>query len=435
MKPNITELIVNQDKCIGCGVCDAICPVNVLDMQFNIIGMYEPKESEGCLVKCTLCIDVCPFVETNKTEKELAKELYSKQENILFHQDLGYYASTHEVHKKEINDRLQSASGGAGHAVLKALLELKKVDRIITVEPNDDSDKLFKFSVFKTSDELQKTRGSIYYPTELSEVLDFIISNDGTYALTVLPCFAKAIRLAQEKNHKLRKRIKLIIGLVCGQMKTKEFTHELARSALGTDRLSSVKYRVKQPSEPASNFAFEFISKENGSVGRLSWTAQLDGPAKLWGSRAFTPMACNNCTDVFAHCADLVLMDAWLPEYSKDYRGHTLVISRSKEITDFLEKLSDIQLHPITAKKVLLSQQAVVDNKNAVALGTKNFFLSQTTKMRLIIQQLTLQDYENNKDEIRYLYQKIEKLNKIKGTLMLPKRIVSKIYRMLKGTR
>ena len=68
MRPNITELIVQQDKCIGCGVCDTICPVDVLDMQFNTIGMYEPKESEGCLAKCTLCIDVCPFVETNKTE-------------------------------------------------------------------------------------------------------------------------------------------------------------------------------------------------------------------------------------------------------------------------------------------------------------------------------------------------------------------------------
>jgi coenzyme F420-reducing hydrogenase beta subunit len=258
---------------------------------------------------------------------------------------------------------------------------------------------------------------------------------EGTYAVTALPCFAQAIRLAQAKNHKLRKRIKLIIGLVCGQMKTKEFTHELARNALGTDRLSSVKYRVKQPNEPASNFAFEFISKENGSVGRLSWTAQLDGPAKLWGSRAFTPMACNNCTDVFAHCADLILMDAWLPEYIKDYRGHTLVISRTHEMTNFLETLSDMEMHPISAKKVLLSQQAVVDNKNAVALGSNNFFLSKTTKIRLEIQQLSLIDYEKNKDEIMFLYQKIATLNKIKGIVMLPKRVVFKLFRILQDRR
>jgi coenzyme F420-reducing hydrogenase beta subunit len=434
MRPNITELIVQQDKCIGCGVCDTICPVNVLDMQFNAIGMYEPKESDGCLDKCTLCIDVCPFVETNKTEKELAKELYGKQENISFHNDLGFYTSTHEVHKKELSDRLESASGGAGNSILNALLESKAVDAVLSVEPNEDVDKLFKFSVFKNSEELQKTRGSVYYPTELSEVLDYVTKNDGSYAITALPCFANAIRLAQEKNHKLRKRIKFIIGLVCGQMKTKEFTHTLARNAIKTDRLEYVKFRVKQENEPATNFAFEFKGKV-GSVGRLSWTAQLDGPARLWGSRAFTPMACNSCTDVFAHCADIVLMDAWLPEYSRDYKGHTLVISRTKEVTNFLETLSDIELHPISAKKVLLSQQAVVDNKNAVALGTKSFFLTKTTKIRLQIQKLSLEGYEKNKVEIQALSQKIDKIHKIKGILMLPKRIVSKIYRVLKGTR
>ena len=37
-------------------------------------------------------------------------------------------------------------------------------------------------------------------------------------------------------------------------------------------------------------------------------TAQLDGPAKLWGSRMFTPNACNSCVDTFALCADLVVM-------------------------------------------------------------------------------------------------------------------------------
>jgi coenzyme F420 hydrogenase subunit beta len=187
MKPNIIELIVNQDKCIGCGVCDTICPVNVLSMQFNDIGMYEPEETEGCLNKCTLCIDICPFVETNKTEKELAKDLYSKEGEIQFHKDLGYYISTYVAHKKEMVDRLKSASGGAGHSILNRLLETKMVDAVLSVESNENPDKLFKFSVFKKTEELQQNRGSVYYPTEISEVLDYVIQNEGIYAITALP--------------------------------------------------------------------------------------------------------------------------------------------------------------------------------------------------------------------------------------------------------
>jgi len=73
MSFNIIHTTVLKDQCIGCGTCDAVCPVDVLKMDFNSIGMYEPVESEGCLDKCTLCMDACPFVEENKDEKELAK--------------------------------------------------------------------------------------------------------------------------------------------------------------------------------------------------------------------------------------------------------------------------------------------------------------------------------------------------------------------------
>jgi coenzyme F420-reducing hydrogenase beta subunit len=222
-------------------------------MSFNSIGLYQPFEQEGCLDKCTLCIDVCPFVKSNKSEKEIAQQLYQNENNVNHHNDLGYFVQTYEIYKKDTDDRLQSASGGAGHALLKALLESQKVDAVLSVEPNDDPEKLFKFSVFSSSLELEKTKGSVYYPTELSEVLEYVMKNEGNYAVTILPCYATAIRLAQEKNHKLRKRIKYLVGLVCGQMKTKAFTHALAKNALGTDRLKSVKYRVnKKMNQPVT---------------------------------------------------------------------------------------------------------------------------------------------------------------------------------------
>ena len=435
MSFNIIKTTVLENNCIGCGICDAICPVDVLKMDFNSIGMYEPKEVEGCLDKCTLCMDSCPFVSENPNEKELAKKLFEKEENSIFHKDLGYFVNTYEVHKKDINERLKSASGGAGHSILKNLLEQKLVDTILTVESNNDPDKLFKFSSFKEVKELEKIRSSIYYPTEMSEVLDFVMKNDGRYAITTLPCFAKAIRLAQEKNSKLRKRIKFIIGLVCGQMKSKEFTHTLAKSLIGTDRLESIKYRVKDESQPASNFSFEFRGIQNKQQERISWTSKMDGPAKLWGSRAFTPNACNSCTDVFAHCADIVLMDAWLPEYMNDYKGHTLVLSRTNEISAVLEKSQDIESKKINYYKAFLSQKPVVDNKNAVALGSKNIFVNKINKIKFEIQKLSNENYEKNKNTINLLFNKIEKIRKINSFLNLPKKIFLKINRVLKGTK
>lgn len=428
MRPNITELVVEKDICIGCGACDAICPVDVLRMDFNSVGLYQPFESDGCLDKCTLCIDICPFVEENKSEKEIAKALYSDKEEIQFHSDLGYFTDTYEVHKKELNDRLKSAAGGAGHALLEYLLEEKIIDTVLSIESNNDVDKLFKFTTFKNKTELESVRGSVYYPTEMSEVLEYVMKNDGTYAITALPCYAKAIRLAQEKNSKLRKRIKIVIGLVCGQMKTKEFTHTLAKDVLGTDRLKSVGYRIKQENKYAVNFAYEFVAEKNGLKGSID-RANIN----LWESRAFTPNACNSCSDVFAHCADVVLMDAWLPEYIKDYRGHTLVIARTNEIKNMLENIQSIEVKKIDHKKVFLSQKPVVDNKNAIFYGSKNIFINKINKIKLQIQKLSNEDYEQHKTKIEWLLMRIKKIEKIHRVVNLPKRVVSKIYRILRG--
>ena len=426
MNFNIIQTTVSKNNCIGCGICDAICPVNVLKMDFNSKGMYEPIESEGCLDKCTLCMDACPFVSENPNEKELAKKIYQDEKNSQFHQDLGHFVDTFEVHKKDINDRLKSASGGAGHSILKNLLEQNLVDTILTVESNNDPDKLFKFSSFKEVKELEKVRGSIYYPTEMSEVLDYVMKHDGRYAITTLPCFAKAIRLAQNKNSKLRKRIKFVIGLVCGQMKSKEYAHTLAKDAIGTDRLKKVNFRIKQEEKSAINFGLEFTNIDNTNKGILF---NQDLPSKLWGARAFTPNACNSCTDVFAHCADLVLMDAWLPEYKKDYRGHTLVISRTNEISYILKNSKDIKVKKIDFKKVFLSQINVVRNKNAIYYGSKNLFTQNINNVKLEIQKLSNEGYDKNKVNIDLLLKKIQKI------VMLPKRVISKIYRIVKGKK
>ncbi len=431
MRPNITELIVEKDKCIGCGVCDTICPVNVLKMDFNSIGNYQPFESEGCLDKCTLCLDVCPFIEDNDDEYEIARKLYSNIDNIKYDDSLGYFINTYEIHKQNDSERLASASGGAGNWFQKLLFESNQVDYILTVEANDDSDKLFKFSVFNNSNELDKSRGSVYYPTEISEVLDYVMMNNGSYAITALPCYAKAIRLAQSKNHKLKKRIKYIIGLVCGQMKSKYFTEELGEIALGKGELLSVKYRVKQPEKPSSDYAFNFTNIDNKTKS-LTWSSS---PSKFWTSRMFTPNACNFCTDVFALNADIVLMDAWLPEYTKDYKGHTLVIVRTPEIDDLLKDGKNASIKEFDYSDVYKSQKNVVLNKNNYVFGNKNYLINKIVNYRKEIQYLSNHNYTKNKREIDLIFKKIRIMQQLVNIKTLPIRVIKKIYRMIKGSR
>ncbi len=410
MRPNITERVVQTDTCIGCGVCDAICPVNVLEMAFNSTGHLQPFEIEGCLTKCTLCLDVCPFIDDNPNEHEIAKQHYGTIENIDFHSQMGYLTGSYLLYAKEETQRLQSASGGAGYWLCCKLLENNIVDQIIAVEPHDDPQKLFKFSIFNTPKELKNARGSVYYPVDLSEMLEYIMTHDGRYAITVLPCYATAIRLAQKRNIKLRKRIKVLIGLVCGQMKTKAFTDTLGKIALPEESIAKVQYRFKQFDKPANEYAFRFV----GTTGKevfLTWSSH---PTQFWSYRMFTPNACNSCTDVFALDSDIVLMDAWLPEFTHDYRGHTLVIVRDPILNNLMKGDEKVHIEPFDEERVYQSQERIVIQKHNVVYGSKDWIENRMINYKKEIQAISHQGYEKHKNKIKRILFKIKILEKIK---------------------
>ncbi|MBR4742464.1 MAG: 4Fe-4S binding protein [Desulfovibrio sp.] len=52
MAYNVT---VNQEKCVGCGECVDVCPVEVYELQD---GKSTPVKSEECL-GCESCVEVC----------------------------------------------------------------------------------------------------------------------------------------------------------------------------------------------------------------------------------------------------------------------------------------------------------------------------------------------------------------------------------------
>ena len=77
-------------------------------------------------------------------------------------------------------------------------------------------------------------------------------------------------------------------------------------------------------------------------------------------NRWFTPNACNYCDDVFAECADVTCMDAWLPEYSKDSRGTSLMLVRSPLVERVISRGQGAQLEHISIDHVVRSQGGVL---------------------------------------------------------------------------
>ncbi len=294
----------------------------------------------------------------------------------------------------------------------------------------ENSVPLFKFSVIKNAGELTRARSSTYYPLTLEAVLKEMSRREGRYAISALPCFAKALRLAASKNPRLKSRINFIIGLVCGQGKGTGFTHKLADLAFKEcKQLAAVNYRYKIAGKSAMSFGFKFRATD----GSEAIDDRSSSAFAYWSSRAFTPLACNACTDVFAKCADVVLMDAWLQSEMSEWRGTSLVITRAAQIDALFSQPTkqareEIFRERISAAEVQRSQKSQVECKNEIFYGAKNPLRRYILRQKLQIQRYSATHFDCD-DFIAARLKKIAAANKVLALLALPKIAAYKIYR------
>lgn len=450
MRSTVITSTIENDLCIGCGMCAALCPKGSLEMKWNRFGEYTPTEITPCEKECGMCLKVCPFIDNDDNEDTIGKRLYGPIPGMKHRIETGYYLSAYVGYADE-EHRSKGASGGMATWLLEELLEKKIVDHVICVAPNNDSEKLFSFKIFNSPEDVRSCAGSAYYPVEMSEVVKQILETQGKYAIIGHPCFIKAIRLAQARNKKLDERIVVTLGLVCGQLKNKYFTDYIAKLAGVNGKVAEVRYRGKSLGNLTSNYYYSFINYDRDEK-RIFWN---DGISEAWVNRWFTPKACNYCDDIFAECADLTCMDAWLPEYSQDIRGTSMILVRSPMIAQMIDdgiSSHKVFLDAIPIEKVLQSQEGVAaikrqhlayrlyldlqsgfkaPQKRVVSTRMKNPFLRREIVLKELMRKLSRDHWSleepNLEQFINVMQPYLNQINRGKGILkfiVLPLQII-----------
>jgi coenzyme F420-reducing hydrogenase beta subunit len=351
--------------CSGCGVCAESCPTDTARMVFDPApGSFIPvKLGNACGNPCIVCEKTCPFMDHAPTTTSLTRALYGgfggmRQDDVLGYY-LGAYAGYSEPH------RLKSASGGLLTWTLERLLEQQEVTGIACVGPDAQSPTLFSYRICRTVSELRECSGSCYQPVPLADVLREMEKTEGRYALVALPCTAKALRMATKVNAILRRRIVAILGVACGGLTNRHFVDYVAQRFMGAEAPVSLKFRAKRPDDRAQHrFVFGFRDAA-GNLNEKEATF-ADGIGRIYQSQHFTLEACHYCDDVFAECADAVFLDAWLPEYERDWRGDNIVLTRDPRFQKIITQgiaVSAISVQPISPERVKLSQGGGIRRK------------------------------------------------------------------------
>ena len=355
------KYLVDLGYCIGCGLCVGICRNPNTEMTNNAFGFYEPKFTAECL-DCNDCNYICPFgngvvysandLNENKIFELIYDTTYSKYDKLI-----GYFRNCYVGYSTQY--RLSSSSGGIATWILVHLLENKQVDSVICVSPLTNSDPLFEYKICSNKEEIVASARSHYYPVHLADVIKKVLTENKRYAIVAIPCFLKAIALAQIRNKILSERIVFKIGLFCGGMKSRFFTEYLA-AHLGLEKkqIKNPIYRIKREETSSQGYFFAF-KDPNDPQKTIEYNIKKLGD--LWGPGYFKHKACDFCDDVTAEVSDISLGDAWIKPYENDWRGHSIIITRTEQAESLINDgimTHELILENISLEKIINSQKA-----------------------------------------------------------------------------
>jgi coenzyme F420 hydrogenase subunit beta len=334
---NIVE-VTEGGFCIGCGACALVANGS---MAVNNYGEYVPdikSFSDASDVGESGIGFVCPSLNPKYNEDYIGCELFSS--NAGKDDKLGYVIQSYAGYVVEGNLRANGTSGGMGSWILQELLEKGLVDGVIHVkaaERDSSVDPYYAYSISNSVDQILAGSKTRYHVVEISSVIREALDKGGRYALVGVPCVIKAVRRLQMKDKAIKNLIPFTVALVCGHMKSINWSNSLVWGAgIHPSDAARIQYRTKGEGIPARAYVFRAEDKKGISVQKDS--AYVVG-GKFNAGAHMLP-GCEFCDDVVGETADITIGDAWLPRFESDSQGTNLIVIRNKIMNDLIETAS-----------------------------------------------------------------------------------------------
>ena len=353
-----------EDLCMGCGLCAAVCPNKLLEMQRDARGFYIPAEKGICDRACGLCISVCPGVSVDFAG--LNRHLFGKQsKNWLLGNNLHCYMG----HSTDPEILQRASSGGIVSTLANGLLTRGVVDAVVLTRMGPRNPLEPEVVIARNKHEVISASGSKYCPINLADGVRYILNHEGRYALVGLPCHIHGIRKAERAIPKLAKRVLLHVGLFCNHTVSflgTEFL--LQKMELSTNQVTSLSYRSKGWSSGGMTVRLR-DGKEGFLPKGLYWSCFF--------AHFFISQRCNLCPDQTNELADISVGDAWLPHLRGRQTGESVMLSR----TEFGEA---VMRQAMTCKEIEALQtdeQTIVESQKATLAYKKKLLSARRSLM------------------------------------------------------
>lgn len=160
------------NHCYSCSLCTCICPKQIIHMELNKNGFYQPvvTEEKDCL-QCGLCLKVCAY-----------SNVLQQADKVIIH-GFASWSRNAAVRRK-------ASSGGTGFEIARALLA--KGYKVIAVRYNAEHQRAEHY-VVETEEELVQSMGSKYIQSYPEEAFRSMKKGE-KYLVTGTPCQIASMR-------------------------------------------------------------------------------------------------------------------------------------------------------------------------------------------------------------------------------------------------
>ncbi len=314
--------VVSTNLCTGCAACIMACPRDVLDYELASYHPFNTEDStafDDCIHGqrgCDICTKACPRFRVWEVECDDALFGRARTPDEVF----GVYRDVLLVRANDDAIFQAGQDGGLVSALLIYGLENQKIDGALVSKVSTERIWDAEPCVVTTREEVLATAGSRYTyaanPLAMKQAEERGLKN---LALVGMSCQASINGTLSARNvAKYRRRIGLVIGLLC----SKSFTYEGAmvekvQNELGIPLTDVAKVNVKG----------KFI------LWRRSTGEPVDIPLKEM--HQFTREGCKLCPDFAAEHADISTGGLGQSD------GWTLTIVRTERGSEWIKELVD----------------------------------------------------------------------------------------------
>lgn len=361
-KMNVSYSVKNN-LCMGCGVCEDICPSSSISVTLKN-GQYKPIiDDVTCLNKkgCNKCFKICPGKGIRLSE--FSETLFPSEQSDYY---LGKYNSIYCGYSNEYEIRFHSASGGLLTQILIYLLENEIISGAVVTTYDASSSSLFKPIIAKTKEEIIAARSSKYTQVSFSTIIKSLKEMDGKFVVVGLPCHIQAFREVESIDKLLKNKVFAYFGLYCSSGRTTNMTEYIFKDyGIHKEKLEYFAYRDE-------GCLGSLVAKESGSYDPIKkYTFQ----SYYQPLRAiFEPKHCLTCIDYFAELADVSFGDLHIKPYSDDKIGINSIIVRNAiflEIINNMKADNIISIKKLDKGTLLKAQQSVNLKKHRSAVFMK----------------------------------------------------------------